>query len=228
MKTKSQLFIILTLILVLSAFALFVTRIPIVASPVPVIEGSYQPADAVPTVAAKATMPAGWKTHSNSRFHYSLSYPPGMESTEDNYSWTLAMKLANPDAGARNFFYVSVIPPGFQSSGGDIYNYSTAEMDILLTLRVDESKSLHQGIVDTGFTYTRKRDATLSGQAARWYENTAPYEFPAGTKEIRYYLQTKDYTYLVGGYVDTTGSNQPGAITVALFNQILATFQVMP
>jgi hypothetical protein len=60
------------------------------------------------------------------------------------------------------------------------------------------------------------------------YANTQPWEFPAGTKEIRYYLKANGCTYLIGGYVDTTGSNQPGAINEELFNQVIATFRLTP
>jgi hypothetical protein len=152
-----------------------------------------------------------------------------MEGTDSgDYSWTLGMKQANPDEGARNFVYVSVIPAGFQSSGGDIYNYNTAEADILLNMQVGESKSLREGLdIAAGFSYTRQPDTILDGQAAKVYESMQPWEFPQGTKEIRYYVQTEEYTYMLGGYVDTTGSNQPGAITEAVFDQIVATFRVM-
>jgi len=151
-----------------------------------------------------------------------------MEGTDSgDYSWMLGTKLANPDDGARNFVYVSVIPEGFQNNPGDIYNYDKSEADILLNLQVGESKSLREDITLEGFTYTRKPDTTLTGQAAKTYENAQPYEFPDGTKEIRYYLQAGAYTYLIGGYIDTTGSNQPGAINEELFNQIVATLRVM-
>jgi len=78
------------------------------------------------------------------------------------------------------------------------------------------------------FTYTRLPDTVINNYAAQTYENTQPWEFPAGTKEIRYYLKANGCTYLIGGYVDTTGSNQPGAINEELFNQVIATFQVNP
>jgi len=182
----------------------------------------------LPTATAEAIVPAGWETRTNPRFHNSISYPPDMEGTDSgDYSWTLGVKLANPDEGARNFIYLSVIPVGFQSSGGDIYNYNTAEADILLNMQVGESKSLREGQdFAAGFSYTRQPDTILNGQTAKVYENTQPWEFPQGTKEIRYYVQTEAYTYLLGGYVDTTGSDQPGAITEALFDQIIATFRV--
>ena len=186
------------------------------------------PTIVLPAVTAEASVPIGWETHTNPRLHYSISYPPGMEGTDSgDYSWTLGMKLANPDDGARNFIYLSAIPAGFQSSGGDIYNYNTAEADILLNMQVGESKSLREGLdIAARFSYTRLPDTILNGQTARMYESIQPWEFPQGTKEIRYYLQTEAYTYLLGGYLDTTGSNQPGAITEALFNQIIATFLV--
>ena len=55
-----------------------------------------------------------------------------------------------------------------------------------------------------------------------------PWEFPPGTKEIRYYLQANGCTCLIGGYMDATGSSQAGAINKELFDQVIATFQVNP
>jgi hypothetical protein len=189
-----------------------------------------EPTALSPTATTGATVPSGWKTQTSQRFAYAISYPPDMDGTDNgDYSWTLGIKLANLDAGARNFIYVSAIPKGFQSGGGEIYNYNTPETEILLNLQVGESQSLREGL-DTaqGFTYTRQPDTTISGHTAQTYENSQPWEFPQGTKEIRYYLQTDEYTYLIGGYMDTTGSNQPGAITEALFNQIVSTFRLIP
>ncbi len=187
-----------------------------------------EPTAVPPTATSEATVPSGWETYTNPRFQYSISDPPGMEGTASgDYSWMLGMKLANPDDGTRNFMYVSVIPEGFQNNPGDIYNYDKSEANILLNLQVGESKSLREGVTLEGFTYTRKTDTTLTGQAAKTYENTQPFEFPDGTKEIRYYLPAEAYTYLIGGYIDTTGSNQPGAITEEFFNQIVATLRVM-
>lgn len=142
-------------------------------------------------------------------------------------SWTLAIKLTNPDAGARNFIYVSAIPKDFQSDGGHIYNYNTPESKILLNMQVGENKSMRQDVTTAKwFTYSRKPDTTIGGQVAKMYENTEPWEFPKGTKEIRYYLQADEFTYLIGGYMDSTSSKQPGVITEALFNQIVSTFRL--
>ena len=190
-------------------------------------EPASEPSVLSPTT-REATVPAGWETYTSQSYAYAISYPPDMEGTDNgDHSWTLGIKLTNPDEGARNFIYVSAIPKGFQSGGGDIYNYNTHETETLLNMQVGESQSLHAGL-DTAkwFMYTRKPDTTLSGHAAMTYENIQPWEFPEGTKEIRYYLQTDEYIYLIGGYMDTTASNQLGGIAEQLFNQIVATFRL--
>ena len=195
-----------------------------------ITEQPLEPTAVPPIVATEVSVPVGWQSYTSPRFQYSLSYPTGMVVSDNGeYSVTLGVQQTDPGAGARNFVYASVIPAGFQSEGGEIYNYNTPETDILLNMQVGESKALHEfaGSAEP-FTYTRLPDTTISGQTARTYENTQPWEFPEGTKEIRYYLQTDEYTYLFGAYVNTNGSTYSDAITEDLFKQIVATFQVMP
>ena len=111
----------------------------------------------------------------------------------------------------------------------DVYNYDPAEADILQNMQVGESKSLREDLnVESGFTYQRQPDTMISDHTAQTYENVQPWEFPGGTKEIRYYLSLNGCTYLIGGYLDTTRSNQPGAIMEDLYHQIVATVQLMP
>ena len=188
-----------------------------------------------PTATSEAQMPAGWVTYSSQRCEYAISYPSEMQVTgETPYSRTFSFRLANPDDGARNFIYVSVIFPEIQSmvQGGvynnDVYNYDPAEADTLLNMQVGESKAVRElANVESGFTYQRKPDTRISGQAAQTYENLQPWEFPDGTKEIRHYMSQDGCTFLIGGYLDATRSNQPGAITEELFNQIVATIQLI-
>jgi hypothetical protein len=145
-------------------------------------------------------------------------------------SWILDFKLANPDEGARNFVYVSVIDEESQGMGEEgVYNYDPAEAEILRSLQVGQNKSVREiPSVSAWFTYQRLPDTPLGGQAAQTYDNVQPWEFPAGTKEIRYYVSLNECLYLIGGYLDTTSSNQPGAITEELFNQIVATIWLIP
>jgi hypothetical protein len=154
-----------------------------------------------------------------------------MEGTSQNtHSWILSPSATDPNGTARNFVYISVIPAEFQSGGDEIiYNYDPTEAETLLNMKVGESRSLREDAnLAQSFTYTRLPDTMLDNQAARTYENTQPWEFPVGTKEIRYYLQGNGCTYLIGGYLDATGSNQSQGINEALFDQIIATLRVTP
>jgi hypothetical protein len=185
------------------------------------------PARATPTPQAEA--PAGWNTYTNRRFGYTIYYPANMEGSggDADNSWMLNTKTADPDGVARNFIYVSVIPNGAQTSAGEIYNYDPKETGILLGLQVGQKQSLRADPnTDPWFTYIRQPDTMLAGQPAQAYENDQPWEFPKGTKEIRYYLRTADNLYMIGGYVSTTNTDQAGAISEALFQQIVSAFQL--
>jgi hypothetical protein len=150
-------------------------------------------------------------------------------ASQGMYSWSLNYPGTEPNGPYPNFVYVSVIPDGFQGGPGEIYNYDSAETQTLLGLQTGESKSLREDPnIAPSFTYTRLADTALGSQAAQTYENTQPWEFPLGTKEIRYYLQAQGCTYLIGGYMDSVGSGQPGAIGKELFDQIIATFRLSP
>ena len=186
---------------------------------------------AMPTATSEALIPAEWMTYTSPVCEYTISYPPKMGVSEQTrYSHTFQFMLANPDEGARNFLYVSEITPeieemvnaGTYDSG--VYNYDTVATANLQSMQVGESKSAHANL-ETGFTYQRLPDTMIGDQNAQTYENVQPWEFPPGTKEIRYYASLNGCTYLIGGYMDTTGSNLPGTITEDLFHQIIATIR---
>ena len=201
------------------------------------VTASFDPRT-VPAETSQALIPAGWATYTGAsqQCEYAISYPPEIQVTDQTpYSQTFGFKLTDSDAGARNFIYMSVITPEIQNTvkeglyNHDVYNYDPAATEILLNMQVGESKPVHQSpSVATGFTFERKPDTQISDHTAQTYENLQPWEFPSGTKEIRYYLSLDGCTYLIGGYMDTTGSNQPGVITEDLFHRIVATFRVRP
>jgi hypothetical protein len=184
-----------------------------------------------PTTTDEALIPTGWTTYTGRPCDYAISLPVDMQIwDEEIYSRTFGFKPLNPDQMARNFVYVSVIMQESQKLDGEsIYNYDPRQADLLLHMQVGESEAVTP-VSDLApwFTYQRLPDTTLSGYAAQTYENLQPWEFPEGTKEMRYYLSLDGCTLQIGGYVDTTQSNQPGAITEVLFHQIVATLRVMP
>ena len=197
-----------------------------VALPTPTL-----PIEATPV---EVTLPSGWETYTNDeQCGYAISHPADMEGTSQaTNSWSLTHIATEPIGLDPNFVYVSVIPGDFQGGPGVIYNYDPAATERLMNMQVGESRSLYDdpNLADMApwFTYTRLPDTTLSNQTAQTYENTQPWEFPLGTKEIRYYLQANGCTYLIGGYMATVGSGEPRAISQELFEEIIATFQVNP
>lgn len=203
-------------------------RVPSVSAP------GAAPTTVPATDAPPAAIPGGWATHTGTLCEYAISYPSEMQVTDQNaHSQLINFPVVDRESGARHFIYVSVITPEIEAkvaSGeylADVYNYDPAATDTLLSMQVGQIGSSHQGMA-SGFTYERLPDATLGGVTAMAYENTQPWEFPPGTKEIRYYASLDGCTYLIGGYVGTTGSDQPGAITEDLFHQIMATAQLKP
>lgn len=188
------------------------------------------PATAPPTV--EATLPSGWQTFaSQGQCSYAISHPADLEgASQDAYSWILSPAATGSEGPFPNFVYVSVIPDGFQSSGDAIiYNYDPAVTETLLSMQVGESKSPHANPdLAPWFTYTRLADTVLGNQPAQTYENTQPWEFPAGTKEIRHYVRANGCTYLVGGYLSTGNTGEPGAIQPERFEEIMATFRINP
>ena len=174
-------------------------------------------------------LPVNWKTYANQEFEYSLGCPPEFEFTNEGKNSILMTKKSNePGSIAPNFIYISVIPKGTQSTGGDIYNYNTPEANILLNMKVGEVKSFSRGsdqVNDRFFTYTRLPNTTIVGLPAKTYINTSPWESPQGTKEYRYYVDRGNNTYLMGGYVEGKFSPQIYYISEQLFQQILSTFK---
>lgn len=206
------------------------TQPPAPPSPQPTLAPTAEP----PGSPAPA-LPSGWQTRSaganQGQCSYAIDHPSDMDgASQGDYSWSLNVATTGPSGPVTNFIYISVIPDDFQSSEpGAIYNYDPAETQTLLNMPVGASGSLREDPnLAPSFTYTRLPDRTLSNQPAQTYQNTQPWEFPPGIKEIRYYLKANGCTYLIGGYLATVGSGQPGAIDEDLFDQIMATFRLAP
>ena len=192
----------------------------------------------VPTENSQAPIPAGWTTYTSAsqQCGYEISFPSEMQVSEQSaYSQIFNFKLSDPDAVNPNFIYVSVVTPETQKMvedgtyNHDVYNYDPMATETLLAMQSGESKSIHQAPdMEKWFTFERKPDTDLSGHLAQTYENLLPWEFPDGTKETRYILSSEGCTYLIGGFVDITPTDQEGEITESLFQQIIATVQTVP
>lgn len=191
------------------------------------------PASTQPPVPPTPTLPPGWETYSaggdQEQCGYAINHPSEMDvAAQGEHSWILRYTATETGSPIPNFVYISVIPDDFRNDqAGVIYNYDPGETQTLLDMQVAESRSLREDpILESWFTYTRLSDTMLGNQPAKTYENTQPWEFPLGTKEIRYYVQVNNCTYLIGGYIATVGSGQTGAIDEELFEQIITSVRL--
>jgi hypothetical protein len=185
-----------------------------------------------PAVLPTPTLAPGWDRYTHpGQCSYGIDHPSNMDITsQGTYSRILSSPSTEPGGSVPNFIYISVIPDDFTTGGdGSIYNYDPGETQTLLDLQVGQSWSLREDpTLADWFTYTRLPDVALSKMPVQAYENTQPWEFPPGTEEIRYYLKADGCTYLIGGYLATVGSGQPGWMDEELFYQIISTFRLSP
>jgi hypothetical protein len=171
-----------------------------------------------------------WEIYTDADFSYSISYPPELEVVNNgSHSMLWQNNGVGHDRVAVNFVYVSVIPKGFHSNGGEIYNYNTSEIATLLKIQIGQTNSLREGFNDPllqkAFSYTRLADTKLGGLDAKVYENMAPWEFPLGVKEYIYYVENGKYVYLVGGYIEALNPPYIDRISAQTFNQMLSTMK---
>lgn len=183
-------------------------------------EEKSQPSPIVQTPPSPTPTPdptANWKTYANSKFSFLIKHPPDFEVSDEG--GILIQKIRNEPSGIEtSFAYISIIPDGFVSRGGEIYNYITEETNKLLALGIGETVIVDPGL--TNQSYTRLPDITVGGLPAKLFENYQPWEFPQGTKERRLYIHNGIQTYMIGGYLKDKGEVSP-----EFFNQILSTFR---
>jgi hypothetical protein len=177
-----------------------------------------------------AAVAPGWQTFTNTRWSYSISAPQDMQLHEPSrYGWTLSYPPATQGQESPNMIYILVAPENYPPEGDMIYSFGPPQAGMLLSLPVGGSISLNGRLeMADGLVYTRQPDVMLAGHSAAAFENQQPWKYPEGTKEIRYLLQANDTLYVVGGFINDSGAEQPGAISESLFNQIISTFQLVP
>lgn len=138
------------------------------------------PATAATTLAtatSEALIPAGWATHSGGqRCSYAIEFPADMQVTDQGpYSQINGFTSVNPDEGARNFVYVSVIDQQLQSTDDEpVYNFDPTEAETLLNMQVGESKAIRE-VADLGqwFSYQRMPDRPIAGYAAQTHQTVS-------------------------------------------------------
>lgn len=147
-------------------------------------------------------IPDSWLEYRGKVGNYSIRYPVSLKLTEDGEQ---TIRLTSPEDQPKmsdtNFAYVSVVPKEKLKSVGETYNYSNMQVAKLMSIGVGETINLTD--LDgqkEWFEYKRLPDISLGQYVGRGFENQKPWEFPGGTIELYYIVETDDFTYVIGGY----------------------------
>ncbi len=138
-------------------------------------------------------------------YGYALYIPEGMTAEKQSEYSTLFYPADQPmGVGPTNFMYISVVPPQMRDNTGGIYNYSPDQFQKLIALEnIGDSTNVVDGAVPElaqWYTYTVVAIEDMGTGKVKNFENTKPWEFPAGTTENRFIYGTNSNIYILGYY----------------------------
>lgn len=166
------------------------------------------------TSASPTESPGMEPNYTDPSFGYSLYIPEGFVPEKQSDYSTLFYPSEQPQGpGPANFIYVSVVSPEMRETEGEVYNYSPRHYDKMKEIsNTGASVNLAEGDapdLSEWYTYTLASVEDINGLQFKNYENTKPWEFPAGTTENRFIHDTGTYIYIVGYY---TGGDSASAV----------------
>ncbi len=168
--------------------------------------------------------PESWLEYRGKMGDYSIRYPAELKLTEDGeQAVRLIFPEYKPRMGDTNFAYVSVVPKEKSESIGEYYNYNNTQIAKLMRVAVGEIVNISE--LDgqkEWFSYKRLPDISLGENVARGFENKRPWEFPAGTTELYYIVETDNFTYVIGGY-----SQDVAGLQLSELEMIIASFRII-
>lgn len=176
--------------------------------------------DTLNTPTKETTIPDEWETYSNEKLGISFYYPKELKVEDNGDNSILLLSPSTQPAGFSNFMYFSFIP-NKNNVGSIIYNYNDPEFSELKDIPVGETQAVSSVTeLEEWYTYTRLENQKIHNEIFQKYENLKPWEFPAGTKEIRNLLEKDDIRYLVGAY-----TTEEAFLNEKLISEILATIK---
>jgi hypothetical protein len=156
-------------------------------------------------------LPSGWQSYMNQDLRFQIGYPKNMR-VESNGEQSILFVPESPATGQGEptFLYVSYIKNSDKEKEGVFYNYQKDQIQKLKNAMVNTTVSISDANgQDEWYTYTRFTDETVGGKKALVFKNTKPWEFPQGTTETRYIVETDDALYLLGYYIQESNTTEP-------------------
>jgi hypothetical protein len=169
-----------------------------------------------PSTSPIVTAPADWQVFANADHTYSIPFPAEYTvSCGNKYSCTFSKSADNPST-----VYISTIPADMKDSKGQIEYFDADEIKILSTIKINETKITRKNTENPGldqyYSFKRLPDEIVSGKKALVFENSKPWEKPAGTIEKRYIVTNNNTIFIFGGYLI------PDSVTLTQLRQMLS------
>lgn len=177
------------------------------------------PENVAPTENIVVRVPEDWIPYTHDLSGIKVWHPSNFTVEKSgNLSFLLLDRGTQEPTGNTSFIYFSYIPDINNASNGEIYN---ADKDAIAKFNGIEVNSKISLINDPAqqewFTYTRDADVTIGSKMFKKFVNQKPWEFPAGTSEVRLIHTDGSRIYMLGAYV------QKGKITPEFLNILLDT-----
>ena len=170
----------------------------------------------IPTM--PSIVPSDWLEYSSTEAQYSIFFPSHINSNCYNPYSCQFSGLTSLGNGPASLVYVSVIPSNVRLADGSIYNYDASESAILSTIKTGETKTTRPSPeskeLETFYRYKRLPDTRINNHTAKVFENSRPWEFPSGTKELRYIITNDTGMYMIGAYTHPDGITEEIARTI--------------
>lgn len=169
-----------------------------------------------------AKLPNSGQIYNNDRIGARLTLPN--DFTARNYSPVSV--FVEPETQAvtgkeTRFVYVTVMRVNKEEELRDGYNYSPDTYEKLQKMNVGDVTAINDAEgQEEWYTYQRLKDRRLADMTAKVFVNEKPWEFPSGTTEYRFLMQSSNRIIIVGGYVGDLGDPD---LDYKKFDSILAT-----
>lgn len=166
----------------------------------PVVSQTPQP---TPSPSSSPDETANWKTYTNSKYGYSVKYPPNLETSETPFSALFNTIQTSPGAPGFPIYWVSIIPKDFNDQP-EVYNrFAKNILPSLFTMKVSDTIQT-AGALNPPYSdywiYKRLPDTVVDGNVGLVFENNKVWEGGSDLKDRRLLIKKGDLIYMIGTY----------------------------
>lgn len=143
-----------------------------------------------------------WKTYTNKKNNYSVTYPDYLKFSENKYSTVFVTKVSKADSEEFPSLYISVIPEGTENTT-EIYNYMSPDsVSKFFTMMDNESLETQSWPYAEYSTFKKLAALPVAGIQGVVIQNNNVLK-GEGIVNRRILVKNGNYTYIIGSYYKT-------------------------